>query len=1041
MLVPLLFISLYLCGIQNLFAQNKPFPQNVNYANGFKATNISSSTINTHYTGWKSTYLITCPTGQRVEFTDPYGTTVSEGQGYGMVISAYMGDKTTYDNLYAFEKSKHNTYGNMGWKTTCDGFVASVGGSTSATDGDMDIAFSLCIASVQWGEPYTTDAKARIKVLKDNNFTYNTTYNRWIQEWRDGTTETFGNTSYWSPGLYRVFKNFSGDADWDAIINDTYDLLLATRNPTTGFNGNQVSVNATSDQTFVDYNGARSPWRYVIDYLWTGNTKAQDLTDKLTDWANTIGISNLVDGYKIDGTPTGGWNQSPPWTGAWACGAMSKDQSTVDKFAAYFNTCTYDGYYASSLRLLYELTLTGNYWMPVMTKPAIIQTPFLGTPVALPGKIEAENYDEVSKLHADKYSVIRGEGIAYHDHEPQNKGHKYRKNEGVDIKVCSEGGYNVGWTNKGEYLKYTVNPVAGNYDIEVRYAAKSDGIIEITFDNGNKTTGDISLPATGGWKKWATVTVKGINLNAGQQIMKLIEKSAGFNLNYIDFKTSPISYVDKKFEAEEAKLTGTNIEKYCSGYSGIGYVAGLDSTGEKLDFSVNVLTPGAYKLTIHYALCNDQYNDVIVNGSILAGASTLFPFNNTACCTWQDLILNINLKSGDNTITILKNWGYTSIDYINVSNIKEPDPIPFSKKYEAESAVLTGTNVDTSCVGYSGLGYVTGLDAAGDKIDFAVNVPSAGAYKLTIHYADCNDQYNDVSVNGALVGGAPTSFPFNNTNCCSWQDIKLNINLKTGDNAITILKNWGYTSIDYIDVSNLKDTVPSNYSKKYEAEDALLTGTNTETYCSGFSDKSYVSGLDSTGDKIDFKVNIITAGAYKLTIRYAVCNDTYNDVKVNGVMVGGASTSFPLNKNTGCCTWQDVTLNIDLLAGDNTITILKNWGYTGIDYINISSISTTAARLSSHEKKKGRSSDEINPLIYPNPSSQLINIMLPLGNESKVSLLITDMLGRIVMNKNIEVSSTASMLELDISHLKTGNYIVKAQRGDNSFTGRVQVEK
>jgi endoglucanase len=353
-------------------AQSKPFPQNVKYSFGYQPTSISNATILSNYNKWKAKYLKECGTDKlRVEFDTPPGTTVSEGQGYAMVISAYMGDSATFDKLYAFEKSMHNKYGNMGWKVDCNGFIAADSGSTSATDGDMDITFSLCIAAVQWGKNYPQLAKDRINILKKENFTYNTSAKRWIQEWRDGTTENFGNTSYWCAGYYRVFKEFSGDAEWDQIATDTYKLLLTTRNETTGFDANEVYVNATAKSDFVDYNGCRSPWRYVMDYLWNGNTDARNLVDKMTDWANSKGITKVVDGYKIDGTPTGGWNQSPAWTGAWACGAMAKSQAIVNTFTVNFNSCTYDSYYPSTLRLMYQLVLTGNYWKPSLLQVSV----------------------------------------------------------------------------------------------------------------------------------------------------------------------------------------------------------------------------------------------------------------------------------------------------------------------------------------------------------------------------------------------------------------------------------------------------------------------------------------------------------------------------------------------------------------------------------------------------------------------------------------------------------------------------------------------
>ncbi len=52
--------------------------------------------------------------------------------------------------------------------------------------------------------------------------------------------------------------------------------------------------------------------------------------------------------------------------------------------------------------------------------------PFFGTPIAVPGTFEAENFD------------LGGEGVAYHDNVPGNAGGQYRLNEDVDIIVSSD---------------------------------------------------------------------------------------------------------------------------------------------------------------------------------------------------------------------------------------------------------------------------------------------------------------------------------------------------------------------------------------------------------------------------------------------------------------------------------------------------------------------------------------------------------------------------------------------------------------------------
>jgi hypothetical protein len=153
--------------------------------------------------------------------------------------------------------------------------------------------------------------------------------------------------------------------------------------------------------------------------------------------------------------------------------------------------------------------------------------PFNGTMCQIPGTIQAEDYDE------------GGEGFAYHDATAANEGSSYRTTEGVDIEVCGEGGFNVGWTAAGEWLSYTVNiDSTMDYDLDVRAAVNTASKINVTFSNGNISTGDISLAASGGWQAWKTYTKKGISLQKGVQEMKINMVEAGFNLNYLIFRRS-----------------------------------------------------------------------------------------------------------------------------------------------------------------------------------------------------------------------------------------------------------------------------------------------------------------------------------------------------------------------------------------------------------------------------------------------------------------------------------------------------------------------
>lgn len=155
---------------------------------------------------------------------------------------------------------------------------------------------------------------------------------------------------------------------------------------------------------------------------------------------------------------------------------------------------------------------------------ATSEQPYGGTPWTIPGKIEAENYDV-------------GNNLGYYDSDASNQGFSYRTNS-VDIEPCSDtgGGYDVGWTAAGEWLKYTVNVIKDSvYNVDVRVASQGGGgALHIEMDGVN-ITGTLNATNTGGWQNWTTVSASGIALTSGQKTMKISIDATNFNINYVNF--------------------------------------------------------------------------------------------------------------------------------------------------------------------------------------------------------------------------------------------------------------------------------------------------------------------------------------------------------------------------------------------------------------------------------------------------------------------------------------------------------------------------
>jgi hypothetical protein len=169
----------------------------------------------------------------------------------------------------------------------------------------------------------------------------------------------------------------------------------------------------------------------------------------------------------------------------------------------------------------------GNFNYVTFTPTAPQSTPFTGSPIAIPGTVQAEDFDN------------GGEGVAYHDTTAGNSGGRYRTTD-VDVQPTTDsgGGYNVGWMAPGEWLAYSVNvAAAATYRLDLRVAASGEGgRVHVEFNGVNKT-GPITIPNTNSWQSWSTLHTQ-VALSAGAQKMRVVVDAPGptgivGNLNFV----------------------------------------------------------------------------------------------------------------------------------------------------------------------------------------------------------------------------------------------------------------------------------------------------------------------------------------------------------------------------------------------------------------------------------------------------------------------------------------------------------------------------
>ena len=138
---------------------------------------------------------------------------------------------------------------------------------------------------------------------------------------------------------------------------------------------------------------------------------------------------------------------------------------------------------------------------------------------AVPGKVEAENYDVMN---------------------------------GVKKETTSDtgGGQDIGYIDAGDWMDYKINvSKGGSYTIQFRVASMSGGG-SLQLKSGATVLTAATIPSTGGWQTWINVTAT-VTLPAGLQTLRVAAVTAGFNFNSVDFKATVVTDITAADQAIE----------------------------------------------------------------------------------------------------------------------------------------------------------------------------------------------------------------------------------------------------------------------------------------------------------------------------------------------------------------------------------------------------------------------------------------------------------------------------------------------------------
>lgn len=403
----------------------------------------------------------------------------------------------------------------------------------------------------------------------------------------------------------------------------------------------------------------------------------------------------------------------------------------------------------------------------------------------LPGIIYAPNFDMgingSAYLDQDvaNYHVSSGSFTAW------NNGWIYR-NDGVDIETSSDpqsNGFNVGWTQEGEWLQYNISvPSSAVYEIRARVATNGfDGSFHFSA-NGANITNTRYVPNTGGWQSWQDIIIQDVVLTPEDNTLRF--HSDGRDLNV------------SRFEFIEGDATTSIITDF---------VASSTRTPKTIQFHAN--KPLSAPLPSAPADFQIQTSSGVLTITDVAldpnNARTIF-FTLDETLDSDDVIKisysgsQINATDG------------TSLNNFALKDVENTLPVVHGVpgKIEAEDFIFqSGIQLETTSD--AGGGKNIGFLDQGDYLDYLINVSLAGTYELSVRTAAESEtgtlDLQLVGENGNITNLGTSSFPPTG-GWQSWATTSQSIHLPAGLHTMRVVITGSQFNVNWFDFTFLTST-------------------------------------------------------------------------------------------------------------------------------------------------------------------------------------------------------------------------------------------
>ncbi len=431
----------------------------------------------------------------------------------------------------------------------------------------------------------------------------------------------------------------------------------------------------------------------------------------------------------------------------------------------------------------------------------------------------------------------------------------------------------------------------------------------------------------------------------------------------------PLSTQFRDLENNEGLAAGRD-DGLWNGYSGTGYMDMGGNAGDAFEFDVDAPEAGTYSFTFRYVNAGGDGAPRPMLLSVDGTDAVSIPFTSTGTgstgwTNWTDVTVEVDLAAGPNTIRMENtNANGPNLDRVTVASIgpviddsaDEDGNLDVSAAAsvtvsDSDMVDFTLTGVDADIVGYEAStdggatfvevtpvnGVVT-LDLSGFAAASTVDV----VFRLT------DDDGNTADTSASVEVVADPVVAFSQT-----------IQLETRDGSVTIFDETGGGNNNG-NQTQIRDPQNPEEATAERGPDGLWDG---------FTGDGYLDMGLNVGDAFSFDIDAPTAGTYTFTFRYAATSDRPMSVSVDGV--AAPQIGFPATATFD--DWQEVSIELDLIAGPNTIR-LANVNATGP---NLDRVVVT------------RDGDVVDPGVEPGPR-ETIRINFQDGTAPKVDGYLVD---------------------------------------------------